>query len=89
MRALEMELARSAARRDLLQKVALSAEAKLSSEEDRAKELEARREVRGGKYDTLLYPMRSISGKGSTSGGHCDPATQNKPRAYLYSAELF
>lgn len=46
IRVLETELSRAAAERDLLRKVALSAEARQHSEEDRAIELERKREVR-------------------------------------------
>lgn len=48
VRVLETELSRAAAERDLLRKVALSAEARQHSEEDRAAELEAKSEVRIG-----------------------------------------
>lgn len=45
IRVLETELSRAAAERDLLRKVALSAEARQHSEEDRAAELEWKSEV--------------------------------------------
>lgn len=45
IRVLETELSRAAAQRDLLRKVALSAEARQHSEEDKAKELEKRSKV--------------------------------------------
>lgn len=46
MRVLETELLRAAAHRDLLRKVALEAEARQCSAEDRAAELEKKSEVR-------------------------------------------
>lgn len=46
IRVLETELSRAAAERDLLRKVAVSAEARQHSEGDRAKELAGKSEVR-------------------------------------------
>lgn len=46
MRVLETELLRAAAHRDLLRKVALEAEARQTSAEDRAAKLEKKSEVR-------------------------------------------
>lgn len=55
MRVLETELLRAAAHRDLLRKVALEAEARQNSAEDREAELEKKSEVRGNCIALLLY----------------------------------
>ena len=54
MRVLETELLRAAAHRDLLRKVALEAEARQNSAEDREEELERKSEVRDNGI-ALLY----------------------------------